>query len=88
MLKELGIALKMQQCYNSVKGLYGDGFTKAMSEYKDIIKGAMIKHKLTSALEATMQVIKEAKNEYGSDMFTLKMLAACFDLIENDKYGK
>ncbi len=82
MIKELEIARKLKECNEVLRRLCGDEFEKAVFEYKRLIKAAMAKHKLTSEIEASIKLVEEAKGMNGTDMFTVKIFAACVELME------
>lgn len=82
MEKEVKLSQKILDCRESAKKLYGSEYEKHIADYKRFIKGAMAKHKLDSELKAAMRLIEDCKDEYGADVATMNILAACVDLIE------
>ena len=80
--KELDIAIKLRKCNETIRNLYKADFEKEITQYKHFIKAAMVKHKINNEIESAMKLIEEAKGVGGSDMFTVKILAACVELME------
>lgn len=81
-MKELDIALKLKKCNETVKNLYGAEFETEIKQYKRFINAAILKHSLPSPLEGAMKLMEDARGMDGADMFTVKVLAACVELME------
>lgn len=81
-IKEVEIATKMRKCNDTIRKLFKEDFDKEMSKYKHFINACMEKHKIDNHIGAAMKLIEDAKGMDGSDMFTVKVLSACVELIE------
>lgn len=79
------LAAKLYKCRNTCIRLWGKDWKKQVEFHTNLIKAAMKKHNLKNEIAAAIKLAKEAENEDGADVFTMKLLAAAVELVEPTK---
>jgi aromatic ring hydroxylase len=75
------VAAKLYDCRSSCKKIYGDDYAEMSAEYQQYIRAYMQRHNEANELMAAMKLIEEYAKQDGG-VFSVKIFAACIDLIE------
>lgn len=81
-MNQVQIAAKLYECRDTCKRLWGPEWKKQIEFHTNIIKAAMLKHKIDNEIEAAIKLVKDCENMDDSGVFTMKCFAAAVELIE------
>ncbi|HBG71393.1 MAG: hypothetical protein A2W93_14170 [Bacteroidetes bacterium GWF2_43_63] len=80
--QHVNLAAKLYSCRDACKTLWGKNWKMELEFYTNLIHAVMKKHGIDNEVKAAMFAIEECADEYGKDVFTMKILAAAVEIIE------